>query len=103
MLNVCLFHPEPCCFVDTLSSSPTHPSIYLQAYFSCNGEALAKSSQYSELDSVDSLGRVRRVLVVQISREQVHHLLSLTPGPWPRWRSTLESSGASVTPGPAWV
>ena len=75
----------------------------LQAYFSCNGEALSKSAEHSEQDSVDSGGRVLRVLSVQIDRTQVavtarHCIVVLS-----RWRNTSVSSPASATPGQPWV
>ena len=48
--------------------------IYLQAYFSCNGEAQSKSGDHVEKNLVDSEGRVVRILSLVIYREQVNYL-----------------------------
>ena len=45
--------------------------IYLQAYFSCNGEAQSKSGDHVEKNLVDSEGRVVRILSLVIYRAQV--------------------------------
>ena len=42
-----------------------------KAYFSCNGEALAKSGDHVEKSLVGAEGEVRRILSVVIYREQV--------------------------------
>ncbi|XP_023335432.1 netrin receptor UNC5B, partial [Eurytemora carolleeae] len=42
-----------------------------KAYFSCNGEALAKSVKHSEQDLVDAdTGEIIRILTIEITREQ---------------------------------
>ena len=61
------------CVTFHFSLSISHTSL-CQAYFSCNGEALSQSGEHTERDSVDGLGRVRRVLTVLIHREQVSRL-----------------------------
>ena len=47
-----------------------------KAYFTCNGEAQAKSGDHVEKDLVDEKGRVVRILSLVIYREQVEEFFA---------------------------
>jgi len=72
-----------------LSCSVIHSS---KAYFTCNGEALEKSSEHVEKNLVDDLGRVVRILSVEISRKQVEEFFDVFSCLCDAWSSRGQAS-----------
>ena len=77
-----------------LNCSVIHSS---KAYFSCNGEALAKSSEHIEKNMVDENGQVVRILSVEISREQVEEYFDVFKCHCDAWSSKGQASSKSAT------
>ena len=68
-----------------------------KAYFTCNGEALAKSSEHVEKKLVDDLGRVVRILSVEISRKQVEEFFDVFSCHCDAWSSIGQASSLQAT------
>jgi hypothetical protein len=77
-----------------LNCSVIHSS---KAYFTCNGEALAKSSEHVEKNLVDANGQVVRILSVEISREQVEEYFDVFKCHCDAWSSKGQASSKSAT------
>ena len=79
-----------------LNCSVIHSS---KAYFTCNGEALAKSSEHVEKNLVDENGQVVRILSVEISREQVEEYFDVFKCHCDAWSSSGQASSKYATVG----
>ena len=77
-----------------LNCSVIHSS---KAYFTCNGEALAKSAEHVEKNLVDASGQVVRILSVEISREQVEEYFDVFKCHCDAWSSKGQARSKSAT------
>ena len=68
-----------------------------KAYFTCNGEAQAKSGDHVEKDLVDEAGRVVRILSLVIYREQVEEFFDEFRCQCDAWSSRGLSSSRPAT------